>query len=208
MDEKKIIVVGIGPGDEKFMTLAALEKIHSAKILVGGRRALESFATANQETFPVTKDIDAAINFISKKILENQVVVMVSGDPGYYSMLDTLLKNFNAEIIEVIPAISALQYAFAKLALTWHDATLLSFHGRRPADEKLKFEPNKILGLLTDAEFNSVTISKILLNLGWAENSSLAICSRLSYPDEKIILTTLADAANAEPVKHCVLIVR
>lgn len=208
MDEKKIIVVGIGPGDEKFITPIALEKIRTAKILIGGRRALESFATPNQEIFPVTKDIDAVINFIGEKIFDSQVVVMVSGDPGYYSMLDVLLKKFRAELIEVIPAISSLQYAFAKLALTWHDATLLSFHGRRPADEKLKFEPNKTLGLLTDAEFNSVTISKILMNLGWAENSNLAICARLSYPDEKIILTTLADASNAEPVNHCVLIVR
>lgn len=205
---KKLIVAGIGPGDEKFITPAALEKIRAAKFLVGGKRALQTFASPNQIIFPVTKDIDAALNFIREKILIDEVVVMVSGDPGYYSMLDVLLKNFDANIIEVIPAISSLQLAFAKLSMTWYDATLLSFHGRRPADEKLKFAPNKILGLLTDAEFNSATISKILMNLGWAKNSSLTICERLSYPDEKIISTTLIDAANNEPVKHCVLIVR
>ena len=206
--DKKIIVAGIGPGDEKFITPAALEKIRAAKFLVGGKRAIQTFASPNQIIFPVTKDIDAALNFIREKILIDKVVVMVSGDPGYYSMLDIILKNFDAAIIEVIPAISSLQLAFAKLSMTWHDATLLSFHGRRPADEKLKFAPNKILGLLTDAEFNSATISKILMNLGWAKNSSLTICERLSYPDEKIISTTLIDAANNEPVKHCVLIVR
>ena len=206
--DKKIIVAGIGPGDEKFITPAALEKIHAAKFLVGGKRALQTFASPNQEIFPVTKDIDAALNFIREKILIEEVVVMVSGDPGYYSMLDVLLKNFDADIIEVIPAISSLQLAFARLALTWHDATLLSFHGRRPDDEKLKFVPHKILGLLTDAEYNSATISKILLKLGWKKNSNLTICARLSYPDEKIITTTLIDAANNEPIKHCVLIVR
>ena len=133
---------------------------------------------------------------------------MVSGDPGYFSILDFILKKFDAEIVEVIPAISSLQFAFAKLTLPWHDATLASFHGRRPDNDKLKFEPNKILGLLTDAEYNSVTISKILLNLGWPGNSNLAICSRLSYPDEKISLTTLDAAVNSQPVNHCVLIVR
>ncbi|MBQ6004818.1 MAG: precorrin-6y C5,15-methyltransferase (decarboxylating) subunit CbiE, partial [Selenomonadaceae bacterium] len=66
----------------------------------------------------------------------------------------------------------------------------------------------KILGLLTDAEYNSATISKILLDCGWNENSSVTICARLSYPDEKIFTTTLAEAAQAEPVKHCILIVR
>ncbi len=206
--EKKIIVAGIGPGDEKFITPAALEKIRAAKFLVGGRRALETFSSAAQITFPITRDIDAALNFIREKISIGQVVVMVSGDPGYYSMLDVLRKNFDAALIEVIPSISSLQLAFAKVAMSWYDATLLSFHGRRPPDDKLKFEPNKVLGLLTDAEFNSVTISKILLNLGWAETSRLIICARLSYADEKIIDTTLADAINAEPVNHCVLIVK
>lgn len=208
MSEKKIIVVGIGPGNEKYITPAAVEKIHAAKFLVGGRRALETFAKPNQEIFPVTKEIDAAINFIREKISIAPVVVMVSGDPGYYSMLETLKKNFDAELIEVIPSISSLQLAFARLALSWHDATLLSFHGRRPNDEDLKFTPKKILGLLTDGEFNSSTISKILINLGWAATSQINICARLSYPDEKIISTTLGDAALAEPVKHCVLVVR
>lgn len=207
MTEKKIIVAGIGPGDEKFITPAALEKIRAAKFLVGGRRALETFSSASQITFPITKNLDAAIKFIEEKILISQVVVMVSGDPGYYSMLDLLRRKFDAAIIEVIPSISALQLAFAKLALSWYDATLLSFHGRRPADEKLKFEPKKILGLLTDGEYNSATISKILIGLGWADDTNLAICARLSYPDEKIISTTLAAAVAAEPVKHCVLIV-
>ena len=205
--KKKIIVAGIGPGNKSYITPAALEKICSAKILIGGRRALSDFARQGQETFAITRDLDAVINFIREKILTDEVVVMVSGDPGYYSMLDLLRKNFPPQSIEVIPSISAMQLAFAKLSLSWQSATLLSFHGRRPADEDLKFSPQKILGLLTDAEFNSASISKILLALGWAKNSALAICSRLSYPDEKIIFTTLEEAAQAEPVKHCILIV-
>ena len=203
---KKIFVAGIGPGDKSYITPAALEKIQSAKVLIGGRRALADFSQDGQEIFPITADLDAVINFIREKILLNDVVVMVSGDPGYYSILDFLRKNFPPSKIEVIPSISAMQLAFAKLSLSWHSAKLLSFHGRRPPDEDLKFAPKKILGLLTDAEFNSATISKILIEIGWEKNSNLAICSRLSYPDEKIILTTLDAAQFSEPIKHCILI--
>ncbi len=205
--EKKIIVAGIGPGDKSYTTPAALKKIRAAKFLLGGRRALSDFAEEGQEIFAITADLDAALNFIREKILIDEVVVMVSGDPGYFSMLDLLRKNFPPKKIEVIPSISAMQLAFAKLSLSWHDAKLLSFHGRRPTDEDLKFESGKILGLLTDAKFNSATISKILLELGWEKNSDVAICSRLSYPDEKIILTTLEQAEISEPVKHCILII-
>lgn len=206
--QKKIIVAGIGPGAKNYITPAALEKIQSAKFLVGGKRALAEFAAPNQETCAITKDLTAVINFIAEKISSGEVVVMVSGDPGYYSILELLRKNFQPEIIEVIPSISAMQLAFAKLALSWHNATLLSFHGRKPSNEDLKFAPQKILGMLTDNEFNSATISEILLQNGWSENSNIAICARLSYPDEKIFCTTLKNAVKIEPVKNCILIVK
>lgn len=207
MVQKKIVVAGIGPGAKSYITPAALEKISAAKFLVGGNRALAEFAAPNQETCAITKDLDAVINFIREKILSDEVVVMASGDPGYYSILDLLRKNFAPEIIEVIPSISAMQLAFAKLALSWYNATLLSFHGRRPSDADLKFASEKTLGLLTDNDFNSVTISEILLKNGWNKNSKIAICARLSYPDEKIIRTTLIEAIKMEPIKNCILIV-
>ena len=205
----KIIVAGIGPGDEDYITPAALKKIRAAKFLVGGRRALEQFAAAEQITCPVTRDLDAPINFIRDKLPLGSVVVMVSGDPGYYSLLDLLRKNFPPASIEVIPSISAIQLAFAKIALPWHDATLLSFHGRQPARTALEYTAGKILGLITDAECNSATISRLLVDeCGWDKNSVVTICARLSYPDELIMTTTLAAAAQSEPVKNCVLIVR
>ena len=204
--QKKIIVAGIGPGDKSYITPAALEKIQAAKFLVGGRRALADFSTSTQETFAITADLISAKNFIAEKLLFDDVVVMVSGDPGYFSLLTFLKKNFATEI-EVIPSISAMQLAFAKLSLSWENATLLSFHGRQPAEKDLQFEVGKVLGLLTDAEFNSKTISKILLNHGWEKSSNIAILEKLSYPEEKITVTTLQKATQTEPVKHCILII-
>ena len=206
--QNKIVVAGIGPGNEDYISPAALKRIREAKFLVGGRRALAEFSTANQITCPITRDLDAPIKFIRDKLPLNDVVVMVSGDPGYYSMLDLLRREFPPQSIEVIPSISAMQLAFAKLALPWHSATLLSFHGRQPARSDLAFTAGKILGLLTDAQFNSATISKLLIDCGWDKNSSVTICARLSYPDEKILTTTLADTTTAEPVNHCILIVK
>ena len=206
--QNKIIVAGIGPGGEDYITPAALKKIRAAKFLVGGRRALNDFARDGQLTCAITRDLDTPINFIREKLPLDSVVVIVSGDPGYYSLLDLLRKNFPPESIEVIPSISAIQLAFAKIALPWHDATLLSFHGRQPSREALQFSSGKILGLLTDAENNSATISRLLLDCGWSGDSLVTICARLSYPDEKIFTVTLADAAQSVAVNHCVLIIR
>ena len=206
--KNKIIVAGIGPGSIDYISPAALKVIKSAKVLVGGRRALSYFATDNQISCTITSDILSVANFIREHVEISDVVVMASGDPGYYSILDTLRREFPEIDIEVIPSISSMQLAFAKLSLPWHNATLVSFHGRRPSDEQIKYASGKILGMLTDSEYNSHTISQILMLNGWSNDSKLAICARLSYDDEKIIETTLEGALGLEVVKHCILIVR
>lgn len=219
----KIIVAGIGPGHPDYIVPRALDVIKNAHFLVGGSRALAQFArkaaaqddvqadvqkiTSLQETMPIKADIAAVMAFIREKLAIDDVVVMVSGDPGYYSLLDALRREFDEACIEVIAGISSMQLAFAKLALPWHDAELLSFHGRVPSEEKLIYREGRIIGMLTDGTYNSQTIPQRLMELGWPPTAKLAICARLSYKDEVIIRTTLAEAGNFPIYTHCILVV-
>lgn len=203
----RIIVAGIGPGNPKYVLPAAAEAIQNAKVLVGGSRALADFARDGQMTMPIRGDIPAVMDFIRKHLETSDVVAMVSGDPGYYSLLDALRREFSEDVINVIPGISSVQYAFSKLALPWHDALLLSFHGRVPDDSALKYEKGKILGLLTDAKYSSKTIPDVLMKHGWPADARLSVCSRLSYEDEEIVRTTLGKAADEKEQTHCILVV-
>lgn len=205
--EFKIIVAGIGPGAREYVVPKALKAIENAKVLVGGSRALADFAREGQKTFAIKADIKAVMNFIGEELKQNDVVVMVSGDPGYYSLLSSLRKNFSLEQIKVIPGLSSMQVAFAKIALPWQEAGLLSFHGRVPKDEDLVYVKGRIIGMLTDNKFNSGRIAEYLIERGWDKNARAYICSRLSYPDEKIACLSLEEAQTKEIVSHCVMIV-
>lgn len=205
--EFKIIVVGIGPGAREYVVPKALKAIENAKVLVGGSRALADFAREGQKTFAIKADIKAVMNFIGEELKQNDVVVMVSGDPGYYSLLSSLRKNFSLEQIKVIPGLSSMQVAFAKIALPWQEASLLSFHGRVPKDEDLVYVKGRIIGMLTDNKFNSGRIAEYLIERGWDKNARAYICSRLSYPDEKIACLSLEEAQTKEIASHCVMIV-
>ena len=88
----EIIVAGIGPGHPDYMLPAAARAIREAQVLVGGRRALSQFAREGQRTMAVTGDIAAVMQFIREALATSSVVVMVSGDPGYYSLLDALRR--------------------------------------------------------------------------------------------------------------------
>ena len=202
-----MIVAGIGPGNPDYVLPAALRVIREAKVLVGGSRALSDFAVDGQRTMTIRGDIPAVLSFIREALTESDVVVMVSGDPGYYSLLDALRRDFDEELLSVIPGISSVQFAFARLALPWHDASLLSFHGRRPSDAELAYRPGRIIGMLTDTKNSSRTIPELLIEMGWPEDAQAAICSRLSYEDERIVRTTLAGAVTEKEETHCVMVV-
>lgn len=202
-----MIVAGIGPGHPDYVLPAALRAIREAKVLVGGSRALSDFAREGQRTMTIRGDIPAVLSFIREALADSDVVVMVSGDPGYFSLLDALRRDFDEKCLTVIPGISSVQFAFARLALPWHDASLLSFHGRRPSDDELAYAPGRVIGMLTDGKNSSRTIPKLLMDMGWPKDAKAAICARLSYEDESIVRTTLAGAAEEKEETHCVLVV-
>ena len=203
----KIIVVGIGPGDPAYLLPKAQKIIENARILVGGKRALADYSHSGARECAIGADISGVLAFIREALVEDDVVVMVSGDPGYYSLLDALRRTFPVGQIEVVPGISSLQLAFARLALPWHNARLLSFHGREPLETELVRTAGAVLGMLTDGRSNSQTIAARLLSCGWREGDSMYVCTRLSYADERVIETTLGAAQNDAGIGHGVIVV-
>lgn len=205
--EHKIIVVGIGPGSKDYILPIALKKIAAAKILVGSERALADYAADGQKTAPITADIQAAIAFIREESQQEDVVVMVSGDPGYYSLLAALRNEFDISRLEVIPGVSSMQVAFSRIALPWQNADLMSLHGRLPDYASLAYEKGRVVGILTDAEHNSQRIAMLFLDAGWPPNTPVFIGEKLSYPDENMVQTNLIRATAEPAIRHCIMVV-
>jgi cobalt-precorrin-7 (C5)-methyltransferase len=203
----KIIIVGIGPGSPDYLIPAAKREIEAARILVGSRRALDTFAAPAVETHIIDSDINGVLTYIKDKLSEADVVVLVSGDPGFYSMLSAIRRCFDADSVRVIPGISSTQIAFARISETWQDAQLISMHGRAVSDDALTYAYGKRLGILTDTKNNPPAIAKTLLSAGWPENTSTWVCANLSYPEEQVIPLTLREAADLSGFEHSVMVV-
>lgn len=128
-EESWLAVVGTGPGGPEYLTPAARQVAEQAKFLIGGAKALALFADAGAETYRLSGDLSALATYL-KRIQGQPAAVLVSGDPGFFSLLPWLKKQFPGEKIQVVPGISSLQMAFARLTATWEQATFISLHGR------------------------------------------------------------------------------
>ena len=205
--DHRITVIGIGPGSPDYLPPIAARAIARAKIVVGGGRALAAFAPPGSDTYTLGKDIAAALAYIARRLETGDVTVLVSGDPGFYSLLSALRREFGPERLEVIPGVSSVQLAFARLSCPWQDAVLVSLHGREGDDVALAYGPGKKIALLTDGDNTPSRIAGELLYRGWPPAAAVWLCANLSYPEEEIMAVDLAAVAAGQGFAHCVMVV-
>lgn len=205
--EHQLIVVGIGPGSIDFILPEALRAIETAAFLVGGARALQTYAKPHQRQYKVGADIAGLLQTIRQELAVRDVTVMVSGDPGYYSLLETFRRELPQARIRVIPGISSFQLAFARIGLPWQKARLLSAHGRKPEPAALVREPGVALSFLTDVRQHPAVIAGWLQEQGWPQTARVWLCKNLSYPEETVVAMTLAESLNISGFESCVMVV-
>ena len=149
---KKINVVGLGPGNIKYMSLLGVECIKEAEIIVGSTRQLsdlDSVISDKQEKYILGK-LGELIIYLKEK-LDKKITIIVSGDTGYYSLVPYLSKNLSKDILNIVPCISSYQYLFSKLGENWQNFRLASVHGREfDYVKNIKADDIDGLVLLTD----------------------------------------------------------
>ncbi len=177
-----ITIVGCGPGKKSYATPAAIKAIMKADLLIGARRLLNEFGNGKNSIAydSVTGTIQSIKNNKDKKI-----AVLVSGDPGFYSLTSLIIKEFAKYKITVIPGICSLIYAFDRLCIPWQDARLLSAHKSLPDDLGLYISENHKLGILTSPQNNAAQLVR-KIKKSVAKNYQFFVGQNLTYKNEEL----------------------
>jgi len=193
----KINVVGLGPGNIKYLSNAGIDCIKEAEIVIGSTRQLSDLKTIiseKQEIYILGK-LTELITYL-KENTKRKITIIVSGDTGYYSLVPYLSKNLSKDILNIIPNISSYQYLFSKIGENWQNFRLASVHGRE-FDYVKNIDDKDIAGLvlLTDDIQNPYEVSKNLYNNG-IRNLTVIVGENLSYDNEKITILEIEDYEN------------
>ncbi|WP_336182493.1 precorrin-6y C5,15-methyltransferase (decarboxylating) subunit CbiE [Fusobacterium polymorphum] len=194
VQSNKINVVGLGPGNIKYLSTAGIDCVKEAEIIVGSTRQLSDLKTIiseKQEIYILGK-LAELIAYLKENI-EKKITIIVSGDTGYYSLVPYLSKNLSKDILNIIPNISSYQYLFSKIGENWQNFRLASVHGRE-FDYVKNIDDEDIAGLvlLTDDIQNPYEVSKNLYNSG-VRNLAVIVGENLSYDNEKITILEIED---------------
>jgi precorrin-6B C5,15-methyltransferase / cobalt-precorrin-6B C5,C15-methyltransferase len=112
--------------DGTALTPAASAALAGASVVAGARRHLAAVTVPPAAERIVIKHLDTALDAICAA--RAPAAVLASGDPGFFGIVRALRARGVTPM--VIPAVSSVALAFARLGLDWTDALVLSAHGR------------------------------------------------------------------------------
>lgn len=175
-----IVVLGIGPGDDRLILAGATKELKRADYVIGADRQLQTMNVP--ESKAVKLPPLAQLEEFIREHEQSRVVLLASGDPLLYGIGNWVVKRFGHDDVTIIPGISSVQYLFHQLKLSMNDVYLTSSHGRVP-DFDFILEHDTV-GMVTDKRIGPFEIAQECKQRG--EHRTIFVGERLSYPDEKI----------------------
>jgi precorrin-6Y C5,15-methyltransferase (decarboxylating) len=193
---EKIQIIGIGDDGLEGLTATARQLIEQADVLVGARQTLSGIGASRAQRVEVGGDLDAVVKKI-EAAGNNRVVVLATGDPLFYGTARYLCDRLGKERFEVLPHVSSMQLAFARVKESWDDAYLTSL-----ATQALELVVEKArtaakVGLFTTEQSPPNAVAKALLERK-IDYFTAYVCENLGSPDERVTQGELADIAEQE----------
>ena len=217
---EKCRVIGVLDDGVASLSHTALAHLERAQLVIGGTRTLQLFSE-HIDPSARQRDLTGALPQVAEWIraaqADNQrVVLLATGDPLCHGIAAYLASRLCIEAIEVIPNVSTLQLACARLSLPWQDMKFSSVHSKDAGDWVEGSEPshglyallrdirhNDRLAILTSPDNTPDRIARMLVAEGLADDFEMAVAERLCQPEERIIsgmaITAAAQMPFADP---------
>ncbi len=174
----------MGPGHDDYVLPIAKKALEQAQVVIGGKRHIEPFKNTDKILIPFEGNFVKLPDIIREHSKQYDVVVAVSGDTGFYSLLPYIKKHFEIAEFEVITGIGSLQYMYSRISKAHQKAFLGSVHGRELEYLSL-IDDYETVGLLTDDKNSPNSIAQSFCDAGKTD-VYMYVGERLSYDDEKI----------------------
>jgi len=215
-----VYIVGAGPGDPELLTVKAQRMLSQAdvilyanslvpqQILAWTRPEAERIGTA-------TLTLESILPLMVERVRAGKSVIRLqSGDPSLYSAIHVQIQALaEAEVpFEVVPGISAYQAAAAKLnaELTIpglvQSIILTRISGRTqvPEAEDLASLAAHKTSLCLYLSARHVEESQAQLLKHYEPDTPVAICFRIGWPDEQLLVVPLSEMAKTTREKDLI----
>ncbi|MDP4503762.1 precorrin-6y C5,15-methyltransferase (decarboxylating) subunit CbiE [Nonomuraea turcica] len=197
-----ITVVGIGADGWDGLVPASRKAIEQADVLVGSIRQLDLVPLASVERVVLPSPLLPNLPGLLDSLAGRAVCVLASGDPLFYGIGSTLVRLLGAERVRVMPHVSSVSLACARLGWPVEQVEVVSAVGRPLAALRAVLAPGRrvlVLGTSADAVSDLLDIS------GYA-GSRVTVLSDLgaetAKPDSPLRIIAIECSASGSPLSR------
>ena len=183
--EPWLTIIGIGEDGMAGLSPQACDLVEQAEVIVGGDRhhMLAANITAKRIAWP--SPFDAMIDEI-KRHRGRRIVVLVTGDPLWFSVGARISKSIPAQEVRLLPQLSAFQWASCRMGWSLADVETVTVHGRSAEQIIPHFAPGVRLLVLTRDGDSPKEVAALLKRRGFSQ-SPMSVLANLGGPKEKRI---------------------
>ena len=119
-----IHIIGIGSDGLAGLTSRARDLLQSADLVFGAEQTLKLLPELQAERRPLGTDLQEAVGTLTGLLGRKRLAIVAGGDPLFYGVARYLCDRIGKEHFEVLPHVSSMQLAFARVKETWEEAYL------------------------------------------------------------------------------------
>jgi len=188
----KVPVIGVGPDGAAGLTQRSRDLLAAADLVFGSEATLRLLPELTAERVRIGTDLPAVVEQLRATLGRRRAAIVASGDPLFYGTARYLCEKVGAEHFEVMPHVSSMQLAFARLKESWEEAYLTDLSAR-PLDDAIdKIRTAETVGLFTSERYHPGRVAAELLGRG-IDYFSASVCENLGGKDERITRGDLSD---------------
>jgi precorrin-6Y C5,15-methyltransferase (decarboxylating) len=194
--EEKVRIIGFGEDGLEGLTDVARKLVEAADLLIGESHTLALVPGAPGERLVVGTNLDEAIRRIEASP-DKRTVVLAVGDPLFYGVARYLCDRLGKDRFEVVPHVSSMQLAFARVMESWEDAFLTNLASHSLDDVMDQIRGAQKVGLFTTERSTPAMVAQTLVDVG-IDYFTAYVCENLGSPDERVTHGELTEIAGHE----------
>ena len=192
-DQQSISIIGIGDDGLGGVPEAARQLILDAEVLAGSERSLELVPDARGKRMPVGSDLEDIVRQLDSAGDVN-IAVLVTGDPLFYGLARFLCERLGHDRCEIVPHVSSMQLAFARVKESWDEAYLtdLANHSLDTVVERIRTAEK--VGLFTTEQIGPADVARAMLDHR-IDYFTGYVCENLGARNERVTRGTVLEIA-------------
>src|SRR5262245_43362796 len=192
--DERVPVIGIGGDGAAGLASRSRDLLARADLIFGSDSALSLLPEFRTRHVRIGTDLSEVIESIRSNLGKKRMVVIATGDPLFYGVARFLCARLGKDHFEVVPHVSSMQLAFARVKESWEEAYLTDLGNRSIDDVIDRIRVAETVGMFTSEAHTPPQIARELMARG-IDYFRAFVCENLGGPDERLTQGELSDIA-------------